>query len=267
MSTHIFDEAITLVDDSDCQINTIHPAYQNMIGPFGGITAATLLQSVLQQQEVKGSPVSLTVNYLGPIKESSITVRSKLVRENRSNQHWTVEALCCVETVLTATLVFANRIDSWASTEIAMPKVPHYTELESLSTEFLPPWTHQYDMRFVHGNPMVDADPNIPSSETLHWISDRPERHIDFTSLCAISDSFFPRLFIHTREMVPFGTVTFTVYFHVTQDELNKLSHTWVLGHARASKFHGSYFDQSGEIWGENGNLLATTSQLSYYKY
>jgi hypothetical protein len=39
-----------------------------------------------------------------------------------------------------------------------------------------------------------------------------------------------------------------------------------VLGHARATKFSGNYFDQRGEIWGEDKTLLATTSQLVYYK-
>jgi len=267
MSTHIFDEAIALSGEYDDQQGKINPAYQNMVGPFGGATAATLLQSVLRHPSVKGTPVSMTVNFLGPIKESDITVQPRMIRENRSNQHWTVEAQCGVETVATATLVFASRIESWASTEITMPDAPSYQELESMPTEMLPPWAQQYDMRFVRGNPLAAPEKDSPPSETLQWVCDLPERAIDYTSLCAICDSFFPRLFIHTRQMVPFGTVTFTVYFHVTQQELNELDDPWVLGHARATKFHGSYFDQSGEVWGTNGNLLATTSQLVYYKY
>ncbi len=267
MSKHNFDEAITLTGEYDSQTGSVSPAYQNMVGPFGGVTAATLLQSVLRHPSVKGTPTSMTMNFLGPIKEAGITVQPRMVRENRSNQHWIVEALCGDESVATATLVFASRANSWESTEITMPDVPSHTELESLTTEVLPPWVKQYDMRFVRGNPLLAPEQDAPPSETLQWISDLPERAIDFTSLCSICDAFFPRLFIHTRQMVPFGTVSFTVYFHVTQQELNELDDAWVLGHARASKFHGSYFDQTGEVWGSNGNLLATTTQLVYYKY
>lgn len=267
MSQHIFDQSIALGGEPDNQQGTINPAYQNMVGPFGGVTAATLLQSVLQHPSVKGTPVSMTVNFLGAIQETRITVQPRMVRENRTNQHWSVEAVCGAETVATATLVFASRVDAWKSTEISMPSAPRFDEIESLSTELLPPWVQQYDMRFVRGNPLAAPEQDTAPSETLHWISDRPARALDFTSLCALCDTFFPRLFIHTRQMVPFGTVTFTVYFHVTQQGLDELDSPWVLGHARASKFYGSYFDQSAEVWGANGNLLATTTQLAYYKY
>jgi len=267
MNKHTFDEAIALTGEYNNPKGSVNPAYQNMVGPFGGVTAATLLQSVLKHPQVKGTPASMTVNFLGPMQETDISLQPRMVRENRSNQHWIVEAQCGAETVATATLIFANRVDSWTSTELTMPKAPDYQELEPVATEMLPPWTQQYDMRFVSGNPLAAPEPDATPSESLHWISDRPARAIDFTSLCAICDAFFPRLFIHTRQMVPLGTVTFTVYFHVTEQELNELGDPWVLGHARASKFYGSYFDQTGEVWGSNGNLLATTSQLCYYKY
>jgi len=267
MSKHIFDEAITLSGEFDNQKSTVNPAYQNMVGPFGGVTAATLLQSVLRHPSVKGTPASMTVNFLGAIQETDISVQPRMIRENRTNQHWIVEAQCGAETVATATLVFASRVDSWTSTEMTMPNAPDHKELAPLSTDPLPPWVQQYDMRFVRGNPLTAPEQDAPPSETLHWVSDRPTREIDFTSLCAMCDTFFPRLFIHTRQMVPLGTVSFTVYFHVNQQGLDELDDTWILGHARASKFYGNYFDQSGEVWGSNGNLLATTSQLSYYKY
>ena len=38
-------------------------AYWNMVGPFGGITAATALNAVLQHPALLGQPVALTVNY------------------------------------------------------------------------------------------------------------------------------------------------------------------------------------------------------------
>ncbi|MBX9919697.1 MAG: thioesterase family protein, partial [Mycolicibacterium frederiksbergense] len=40
------------------------PEWANMVGPFGGITAAALLRAIELQPDVHGQPVALTVNYL-----------------------------------------------------------------------------------------------------------------------------------------------------------------------------------------------------------
>ena len=40
-----------------------HPAYANMVGPFGGVTAAQMLQAVLLHSDRLGDPLALTVNY------------------------------------------------------------------------------------------------------------------------------------------------------------------------------------------------------------
>jgi hypothetical protein len=39
-----------------------------------------------------------------------------------------------------------------------------------------------------------------------------------------------------------------------------------VLAVADARIFHKSYGDQSGELWSPSGRLLATTTQIGYFK-
>jgi len=51
------------------------------------------------------------------------------------------------------------------------------------------------------------------------WIGDRIPRKIDVLSLTSMSDAFFGRVFHARRELMPFGTVSLTTYFHAdTQD-------------------------------------------------
>lgn len=268
MSKNVFDEAIAVSGNPDCRDNIISPAYQNMVGPFGGITAATLLNAVLSHPDVEGSPVSMTVNYLGAIKSAEMTIVPRLIRNNRSNQHWLVEAQSDNEVVLTATLVLAQRRDTWKNQEISSPVVVTADELAALPIENMTPWVQQYDMRFVKGSLFEEVDENSDTqpSESMHWISDRPQRALDFLSLTAMSDSFFPRLFLIKRDFVPVGTVSYTVYFHVDKNQLEQLKSPWALAHARASNFDGSYFDQTGELWSADGQLLTTTTQMVYYK-
>lgn len=268
MSDHVFDQAVTLIGNNDQRTNVIHPAYQNMVGPYGGISAAVLLNSVLQHDDVEGTPVALTVNYLAPITGDKLDIRPREIKRNRSNQHWIIEASCNGDPVLSATLLMAKRRDTWKNTELNFPETAHFDELESLPGDKLTAWAQQYDLRFFRGSMEGDAYEEIPS-ESLNWISDKPARKLDFLSLCAICDAPFPRLWVrhNTFSLAPFGTVSFTVHFHVGTEELEALSDGWVLCHARASKFFGSYCDQTAEVWSSDKTLLATTSQVAYYKY
>ena len=85
-------------------------------------------------------------------------------------------------------------------------------------------------------------------------------------SLTSMSDAFFGRVFLARRELIPFGTVSLTTYFHTSSDELAAEDLTRVLAVADAKIFHRSYGDQNGELWSPSGRLLATTTQIAYFK-
>ena len=64
MGAHVFDQAIALTATGDGQYTgATSPAYANMVGPFGGVTAATALNAVMQHPALLGEPLSLTVNF------------------------------------------------------------------------------------------------------------------------------------------------------------------------------------------------------------
>ena len=266
---HKLDAAITLGGEPDRRAGKASEDYQNMVGPFGGVTAATILKSILTHPERVGSPISLTVNYLGPISNSEFEVRTNLLRANRTNQHWLVELFQGEEIFASATCVFATRKDTWESEEITCPETCAPEFLNPLpELPMLPKWVQQYDMRFISGSPF---DMNAKAegenlSESLLWMADKPQRKLDYLSLTALADAFFPRLVVRKKKMAPFGTVSITIHFHAREEDLASLESSYVLGHARASKFSGSYFDQTAELWSTDKKLLATTSQMVYYK-
>jgi len=91
-------------------------------------------------------------------------------------------------------------------------------------------------------------------------------RKIDMLSLMSMSDAFFGRVFHARRELVPFGTVSLTTYFHADAEDLAAEDINRVLAVADARIFHKSYGDQAGELWSPQGRLLATTHQIAYFK-
>ena len=113
----------------------------------------------------------------------------------------------------------------------------------------------------------VGAGKAVPASAYSRlWIGDRTPRKIDMLSLVSMSDAFFARIFHAKRELVPFGTVSLTTYFHVDAEDLAREDITRVLAVADAKIFHKSYQDQHGELWSPSGRLLATTTQIAYFK-
>jgi acyl-CoA thioesterase len=267
MTTHPFDRAAALEHLGAGRFaGHTDPAYANMVGPFGGITAATLLRAVELHPEVLGTPLSITVNFAGPVADGPFEVAAVPVRTNRSTQHWSITLTQDGVVATTATAVFGVRRESWSSTEAEAPSVPAASELER---QAFPPsivWAGNYDLRFVDGGVPMPGAGEHPESSTTLWMRDAPARALDFASLTALSDIFFPRIYLRRGQMVRAGTVTLTVYFHAGPDEVAAQGDAPVLGSARAQRFGLGYFDQSATLWGRDGVVLATTHQLVYFK-
>jgi hypothetical protein len=85
-------------------------------------------------------------------------------------------------------------------------------------------------------------------------------------SACPGNRAFFARIFHVRNQLVPFGTVSLTTYFHADAADLAAEDTTHVLTVADAKIFHKSFGDQSGELWSPGGRLLATTHQIAYFK-
>lgn len=267
--THPFDAAVELVAEEhspDAFRGHTAPAYANMVGPFGGITAATLLRAVLQHPARLGDPLSLTVNFAGPIADGEFEVSARPTRTNRSTQHWSIELVQDGVVTTTATAVFGIRRETWDSTEITAPSAPPADDVAVQSFPDFIAWARNYELRFVEGPvPEPEAGAQPDSTSTL-WVRDSPPRPLDFPALTALCDVFYPRAFLRLGRYLPAGTVSLTVYFHADATLIAAQADDPVLATARAQRFGKGYFDQSGEIWGRDGALLATTHQLVYFK-
>lgn len=271
---HPFDEATKVIVEEGRRFGATSDHYWAFVGPFGGATAATILEAVLTHGERNGEPLALTVNYCAPVRRGRFGIDVRLVRANRSSQHWSVELVQDAEdgsgqeVVATATAITAERRPSFAHQVATMPEVVPSSALKPLVMDGFSGWTRQYDFRFASGLPRfrdpADAAPANPRSEL--WLSDHQPRRIDMLSLAAMADAFFGRIFHVRGGMVPFGTVSMTTYFHVDAAELAAEDTTELLGVADAQVFSRSYGDQTAQLWTPSGRLVATSQQITYFK-
>lgn len=267
MSGHPFDAAIALQPRGEHGF-TGHtsPAYANFIGPYGGITAAQCLNAVLQHPERLGEPVAFTVNFAAAVADGSFTLRPRAARTNRSTQHWIVEMLQGDDVVATATALTAVRRPTWSGHEAHMPEAPPPQEVPRTQRRGVA-WLERYDMHFLLGMIPRDWDgQGAEESLSRLWVRDDPPRPLDFASLAALCDVFFPRIWLRRARQTPLGTVSMTVYFHADAAGLESAGSGFLLAQARGQGFGGGYFDHTGQLWTEGGTLLATTHQVMYYK-
>eukprot|EP01036_Dinobryon_divergens_P037354 gene37354-48854_t len=92
MTHHPFDHAMQLLPGEAAHsfAGASSRDYWNMVGPFGGYTAALAVQAVMQHPALLGEPVALTVNYAGATTQGPFTVTATPARTNRSTQHWVI---------------------------------------------------------------------------------------------------------------------------------------------------------------------------------
>jgi acyl-CoA thioesterase len=262
---HPFDRAIELEAAGDVICGTTQPEWANMVGPFGGITAAILVRAIELQADCLGEPVALTINFAAPIVDGDFEISCRAPRTNRTNQHWIAEISQNGAVTTTATAVFGIRRDTWSDIETVLPQVPPPEQLDRSINEALPDWVRLYDMRFTEGGVFGAAGQPGSSSSTTLWVRDVAQRRVDYPALAALSDVFVPRVFLR-RGVVPAGTISLTTYFHADAGELEMLGGDFVLGTAHANRFHGGFFDQSARLWSRSGALLATSHQMVYFK-
>ncbi|MBX3500776.1 MAG: thioesterase family protein [Alphaproteobacteria bacterium] len=270
-SVHPFDRAIAVRRDADgISLADARTDYWAFVGQFGGITAATCLNALLCHPDAAGQPIALSVNFAAPIHEGALRLSLRRVRASRSTQHWSVEIHQGDDPQprATATAVLAERRESWSHQPATPPSIPAAESLRELVLPDTVPWVSRYRFWFESGGPVRSQEPLSPpgTASSAYWLADAIEREVDVLSLTSMADTFFGRIFQVRGQIVPFGTVSLTTYFHSDAEELRSIATRRVVARADARRFHRSYSDQSGELWSPDGRLLATSHQIAYFK-
>lgn len=179
--THPFDRAIRLetIDDVTRRGWTQHE-WANMVGPFGGITAATMVRAIEAHPDRLGEPLVMTVNFAAPLVDGEFDITLRARRTNRTNHHWIVELSQEDAVKTTATAVFGIRRNTWADIQATPPNTTPPERITSSQQQGLPVWVSCYDMRFADGG-FPGADRQVSSSSTSTvWVRDRALRLVDY---------------------------------------------------------------------------------------
>lgn len=233
--------------------------YRNAIGPFGGWTAALLLQAVLRMPQARGAPLALDAVFMGPIDDGELEVRVVLMRQNRTVGFWRSEiwqrGRICAHAQVTLSVARAGQ----TLQDAHFPQVPDPDSVPVYVNPRLPvAWIGQYLFKPVSGLLFSQVE----SMDSRVWLRDAEPRALDAVSLTAICDTPFPSPWIRLAEQVPVSTVSFSVYYRAAQADYAAAGSDFCLLDSRAAVMENGYVDQFTSVWGASGRLLAQTQQM-----
>lgn len=141
-----------------------------------------------------------------------------------------------------------------------MPDAPDPTTLD----EFHAPGTQgqQTILRPVWGQPPHNRE----TSSSGAWLRLAQPRPLDHVLLAYLADQFAPRSFFWADGPRPSATVTMSVHFHATPEELVAAGEDYVLNEAIGTRGEQSTSGAQLRMWSRAGALLATSEQLCWYR-
>ncbi len=257
------DRALALQPAGEGQYSALaDPNYEANTGMFGGFTAALLLNGVMHASEGDAQPSALTVNYLNRIEPGTeLLVRARLVRGGRSINHWQSELASADGTLYAnASVIMTNRKPSRGFTEPVMPQAPE----PDPQAQFSPPGTFGENTPNI---PLTGFPPfNQPNSKSLAWVREKSGRAMDALQLTYLADVYPPRIWLSCAAPCVSATITLSVYFLASQDEMAAMGDDYVLSEATGTRAHDSTVGSKLNIWNRSGTLLATSEQVSWFK-
>jgi acyl-CoA thioesterase len=234
--------------------------HESISAMFGGWTAAVLLRAVLSSAASDAQPSATTVNFIRPVAPAGdVSLTTARLGGGRSLEHWRADLHADGgELLATALTVLSNRRLTEEHVQFAMPDVPPPEGLEQVHAPG--PQGQQTEIRQVSG------EWGSGDTRGLVWVRDANRRPVDDLQLMYLADQYAPRSFFWGDGMRPSATITLSVYFHATAEELDAVGTDYVLNEASGTRGVRSTSGQFARLWSRDGVLLATTEQLCWYR-
>jgi len=236
------------------------PDHQSITGMFGGWTTAVALASVMNSSASEAVPAALTINFVGSIDPGTeVEIRTSLIGSTRSLEHWSAIVQSGDSVHATALVVLANRRETEPHLQPVKPDAPDPSTLERFEAPL--PQGRQTEM--YPASPWAYGSGDTRSA---HWLRDSNGRPLDHLLVAYLADQYAPRSFFWGVGIRPSATLTMSVYFHATTEELASVGTDFILNEAIGTRGEQSTSGQQARLWSREGALLATTEQLAWYR-
>lgn len=224
----------------------------------GGFLAAMVIAAMRDAvDDDTRRPRSLTLHYLRPVVEGGLDVDVTIERSGRSLTTLSGRIGQGGRVAVIALAAFATDRDGVVEfSDVTMPSVPPWTEIEPMQRDSAPPFWQHLEARPVWGGaPFTGSD----AAEAGGWIRLDPPRPVDASTVALLTDAWFPAIFTRTR--TPLGVPTVDLTIHFRAEPPMTTDPCLVRFQSRLSA--NGFVEEDGEVWSSDGRLLAQSRQLA----
>ena len=258
------DSLLTLVGGNHyvCELST---KWWVEAGPNGGYLASILLRAA-QAAELDGrQPRSLTVHMLRAAKAGVLELDVELARRGEGMTSLAVRATQGGEVIALGLVAMGAERNEFGFAGTQMPEAPKPEDCPRISSESLqnvaalkpPPIVSQLDMRFALGHAPFDTS---GEARTGGWLALADGSELDYAAITVLLDSWFPVAYTRSSGGLAAPTVAYTVDFLSTLPRANEPEGP-LLGAFSSPGAHQGHFVEDGELWSQNGELVAVSRQ------
>jgi acyl-CoA thioesterase len=236
------------------------------IGPNGGYIAAILLNGM--QSELNDSSRSVrgvTFNFVSASKPGAARIEVSIEKLGRSIATASGRLLQGDRTIAIALATFAPHRSSTSFREFSMPQVPGPLDIGEdcwmgPGVYGHMPFRDHYDQRIAIG-PVPPGKSDI--ARVGGWTRLKDLRPFDALSLVAISDSWYPSMFVKDVPPLSAPTIDHTVHFFCDSPCQETSLDSYVLVEFETRLAQAGYLQEDGRIWAASGELLVQSRQLA----
>jgi len=230
-------------------------------GPNGGYVAAILQRAMTDAVSDDARPArSLTVHFLTPPEAGPVEIHTRIERAGRSLTSTSARLMQGERLIATAVGAFSVGREAVEYSEAEMPDVPPPDEVPSRLIQGAPPHAAMFDWKPAIGPADFTAGGR---AITGGWFRLREPQLADPVVLTSYADNWYPALFFRTREPIGVPTVDFTVHFRAGLPLPNAKPEDYYLLAFRAPLAHDGFVVEDGEIWSQDGRLVAQARQMA----
>jgi acyl-CoA thioesterase len=138
-----------------------------------------------------------------------------------------------------------------------MPEVPPPDGLVTRDDPKLPPIAHRFATQPAVGYAPFSGGPEALTGGWIAFAGDEPSP-LDAPALALLSDAWLPSMFVLVQDFIGVPTIDLTIHFRARSEGLTGPA----LAIFRSRTSADGFFEEDGELWSENGTLLAQSRQL-----
>jgi acyl-CoA thioesterase len=262
------DTAVRRLEDGVFEAE-IEKGWWIMVGPNGGYVAAILqraMEAAVSQDDRR--PRSLTVHYTAPPKEGRARITTTVEREGGRLSTVTARLeqdgrLCAL-----ALGAFSTPRDALSFREVEMPDVPppDRCDLMKRKSDVRIPIHGRYEMRPCIGATLFTGSHR---AETGGWIRLTDPHPTEPAIVVAVADAWPPAIFARMNaeaDPISVPTIDLSVHFRTSLPSCESSptgENPYYLVRFRSTTSCDGFIEEDGEVWSEDGTLLAQSRQLA----